>query len=66
MRETNNNFTDSRNVTTDTAQTERGHTDKKRRIDNDPNNYMFEDYEIHETFDPNGPPFADCIVRVFA
>ena len=66
MREPNSDhLADSRDIKTDTAQTERGRADKRRQIGNDPNNYMFEGYEINETFDSNGPPFADCIVRVF-
>ena len=30
------------------------------------NDYTYEGVEIHETFDPNGPTFADCVVRVFS
>ena len=37
-----------------------------RQPDNDPNSYIFEGYSVRETFDPDGPPLADCIVRVFA
>jgi hypothetical protein len=36
--------------------------DKKRLTDG----YDYESYRIHETFDPDGPTFKDCIVRVFA
>ena len=25
----------------------------------------YEGYKIFETFDPNGPTFKDCIIRVF-
>jgi len=29
------------------------------------NDYYYEGYRIHETFDPDGPSFSDCIVRLF-
>ena len=29
------------------------------------NEYFYEGYRIHETFDPDGPSFSDCIVRLF-
>ena len=29
------------------------------------NDYYYEGYRIHETFDPVGPSFSDCIVRLF-
>ena len=31
-----------------------------------PNEYTYNGYTIHETFDPDGPCFSDCIVRLFA
>lgn len=31
-----------------------------------PNEYTYNGYTIHETFDPEGPRFSDCIVRLFA
>ena len=31
-----------------------------------PNEYTYNGYIIHETFDPDGPRFSDCIVRLFA
>lgn len=30
-----------------------------------PNEYTYNGYTIHETFDPDGPRFSDCIVRLF-
>jgi hypothetical protein len=30
------------------------------------NDYFYEEILIHETFNPNGPTFADCIVRIAA
>ena len=35
-------------------------TDNQRHT----NDYFYDDILIHETFNPNGPTFADCIVRV--
>ena len=31
-----------------------------------PNEYTCNGYTIRETFDPEGPRFSDCIVRLFA
>jgi hypothetical protein len=55
---------DSHGVSSDTSRPD--NAGKRRQPCGEPNNYMFEGYEIHETFDPNGPTFPDCIVRVFA
>ena len=30
------------------------------------NEYTYNGYTIHETFDPEGPRFSDCIVRLFS
>jgi hypothetical protein len=67
MRKPDNEcLADNRDAVADRKQTERKPADNKRQISGDPYTYMFEGYEIHETFDPNGPTFPDCIVRVFA
>lgn len=31
-----------------------------------PNEYTYNGYTIRETFDPDGPRFSDCIIRLFA
>lgn len=47
------------------TQTERDTADKRQQIGNDLYSYLYDGYKIHERFDPEGPPFAACVVRVF-
>ena len=59
----NERAANSRDITIKTTAPERRqHADKKRHT----NDYDFEGYKVRETFDPDGPSFSDCIVRVFA
>ena len=63
MRESINNerAADIRDVIIKTAKPGRP-ADTKRQA----NDYLYEGYKIHETFDPDGPSFSECIVRVFS
>jgi hypothetical protein len=67
MREPINEcVTDDRDAVMKSIFPESQAVDKRRQIGSDPNTYMFEGHKIHERFNPDGPTFADCIVRVFA
>ena len=54
----NEQAADVRGVSIKTS--EREQPAEKKRLTNE-----YEGYRIYETFDPNGPTFKDCIIRVF-
>jgi hypothetical protein len=57
----NERVTDDRDGDIKAIAPEREHPADNQRHTND---YFYEEILIHETFDPNGPTFKDCIVRV--
>ena len=40
--------------------------ERPENLEKHSNSYVYEGYTVCETFDPNGPSFSDCIVRMFA
>jgi hypothetical protein len=37
----------------------------KRQLNDYPNDYWCYGYIVHDTFEQDGPPFVDCVVRIF-
>ena len=35
-----------------------------RQLNGNPRDYLIDGYTVHETFDPEGPEFVDCVVRI--
>ena len=54
------------NAAINRTQTERQIVDKRMQTGGVTTSYTYNGYKIHERFDPEGPPLADCIVRVLA
>jgi hypothetical protein len=41
------------------------YADYNRQMNGRPNDFICDGILVHETFDPDGPEFADCVIRLF-
>ena len=57
---------DLRGVDTDTNASEREYrAEYNRQSNGNQSDSLYDGFTIHETFDPKGPEFVDCVVRIF-